>query len=557
MDNIKITGYGTYISPNRLPVEEVIHARHDENLEEKISKWDYFGVDYKSVPGKGEDTITISAMALKRALESSGVGKEGIKTAHLGTESPQYEVGNAAVHSAKLVGVGVVEPLSSTLTLENACNAWAGALVKSGADINLFSSIVNKILGKEEKGWKSVAIGADIAQAPKGGPLEKAAGAGGTAFILGNSKDPIAEIKEIAGCSEPIPDFFRREGQTTPNHYGTTTVLSYLQYVTKTIGRLLDKKPNLRVSDDIDHLAFHSPSGYMVRKEAKLLQGETVRVKLEGGVEEVTLERLLEKEDIRERIKINEEDYKTKIEPYLDVVKNVGNLYAGSTPTVIARIFDEGEPGDKILATSYGSGMGTKSFVIEMKDGMEGKRQEFPVKRQEDGKIINWKEYKELEEFNYHPTPPWKRASIEPLEGSETKEVSICGNCGLIYSPSLGSYFLRECLNPSCKNDQVRKEKLPQKARVKEIIEGSAPYEKSPDGVIVPIIGEVEPGETVEAVPRRIGDSEDLKDLEKKLEDCWEKLKDWKKGKLGVLSAFREVENTGRSGVLEHGWVYR
>lgn len=510
MDSFEIIGYGTYISPNQLPVEELISMRHDEKIEQRIGKWkDGLGVEFKSVAGQGEDTITISAMALRRALESSGIDKGEIESIHLGTESPQYEVGNAAGQVGKLVGI---KKLSSSLTSENACNAGIEALVKSGTDTNAFAGIVDRILQRKRgPSRKSVAIGADLAQASKGDPLEKATGAGGTAFILGKSSNPIAEVKEVAGYSTATPDFFRREGQSVPNHFGPTTVPAYLQHVTNAIGRLLKKKTNLALSDT-DHFAFHSPSSYMVKKQVKLLQGETAKGR--------NLEDLLE-EDVRERMKITEEDYKTKVEPYLDVVKNVGNLYSGSTPTVIARIFDQAEPGDKILATSYGSGASAKSLYIEVKDGIRDKRQGFPVKEQiESMREIGWKEYKKLKESRKKSDPDWKTAKIEPLGNSETREISICNNCGLIHFPSLGSYFIKECLNPKCEDGQVRKGELPRKARIKNLAQESAPYEESPEGVVVPIIGEVEPGETVEAVPRRI-------------------------------------KTDGEKGILEYGWAYK
>lgn len=201
------------------------------------------------------------------------------------------------------------------------------------------------------------------------------------------------------------------------------------------------------------------------------------------------------------------------------MVRKAGNLYSGSTPTVIARILDEAEPGDKILATSYGSGASAKSLYIEVKEGIKDKRQEVPVKEQLDNmKEIGWERYEELKRLNEASNPDWKTGTIKPLEGSEVREISICENCGRIYFPSLGSYFVKECLDPNCEDDQIRKEDLPREGRLVEIVE-KPPYERSPKGVVVPIIGEAT-GEDLEGVPRRI-------------------------------------KTEGKEGILEYGWAYK
>ncbi len=50
------------------------------------------------------------------------------------------------------------------------------------------------------------------------------------------------------------------------------------------------------------------------------------------------------------------------------VVNLMGNTYSGSSPTGLAACLDVAKPGDKILMTSFGSGAGSDSFIIQATD---------------------------------------------------------------------------------------------------------------------------------------------------------------------------------------------
>ncbi len=61
-----------------------------------------------------------------------------------------------------------------------------------------------------------------------------------------------------------------------------------------------------------------------------------------------------------------EEQYKTGLlTPY------IGNTYSGSTMNGLSAILDEAQPGDRILAVSFGSGAGSDAFDITVTDNIK------------------------------------------------------------------------------------------------------------------------------------------------------------------------------------------
>jgi len=74
---------------------------------------------------------------------------------------------------------------------------------------------------------------------------------------------------------------------------------------------------------------------------------------------------------------------------------SIGNTYSGAVPLGLAAILDVAKPGDRILATSYGSGAGADSFSITVKDLIEEKRNLAPLIRQmvESRVYLNYAQY--------------------------------------------------------------------------------------------------------------------------------------------------------------------
>src|SRR2546422_325844 len=122
-----------------------------------------------------------------------------------------------------------------------------------------------------------LAIGADVAQAERGDPLEYSCGAGAGAFVLGRT-DLIATIEDIAPFSSLFMDFWRRDQAAVPSHFGRTTVEAYKSHVIGAIANLFRKHPDLSLSE-FDAITFHQPSGYLPMKTCAALTEDNIKRK--------------------------------------------------------------------------------------------------------------------------------------------------------------------------------------------------------------------------------------------------------------------------------------
>jgi len=185
-----------------------------------------------------------------------------------------------------------------------------------------------------------MAIGADTAQSKPGDALEYTASAGGAAYIIGKD-DPIAIFEKnlTVSYTTDTPDFWRRERMRYPQHGGRFTGSeAYFKHIINAARKMMEivnKKP-----DDYDYLVLHMPNCKFPLRAAKILGFK-----------------------------------REKIEPSLEVVRNIGNTYSGSSLLGLARVLDNyAEEGDFILLVSYGSGAGSDAFSLEVTDAIEEKR---------------------------------------------------------------------------------------------------------------------------------------------------------------------------------------
>jgi len=314
-----IVGYGAYVPKFRIKVEEIakVWGEDAESIKSGL------GITEKSVPGIDEDSATIAVEAARRAVRHAGIDAKEIGAVYVGSESPPY-----AVKPTASIVVEAINASNSSMAadLEFACKAGTDGMQIINAEVD--SGMIKY----------GMAIGSDTSQGRPGDALEYTASAGGAAYIIGKDKNEvIADIIKTVSYVTDTPDFWRREGARYPSHGGRFTgEPAYFKHIINATN-LLFEQTGLKPSD-FAYAVFHQPNGKYPSAVAKQL----------GFTEE--------------QIK------------YGLLTPRIGNTYSGASLIGLAATLDVAKPGDKILVTSFGSGAGSDSFALEVKDPIEEKR---------------------------------------------------------------------------------------------------------------------------------------------------------------------------------------
>ncbi len=331
-----IVSYGSYIPRFRIKPEEIarVWGEDAENIKNGIY------VLSKSVPAPDEDVATISVEAARNSLRRSKVDPENIGAIFVGSESHPYAVKPTATIVAAALGVGF--KLFSA-DYEFACKAGTAAMqnVKAMVDADFIEY--------------GMAIGSDTSQGAAGDVLEYTASAGGTAMLLGK-KDVIAEINSTLSVTSDTPDFWRREGQPYPSHGERFTgEPAYFRHVIAASKEMMESQGT--TPKDYKYAVFHQPNGKFPTRAAKLLG-------------------------------FSEDQYKDGLlTPY------IGNTYSASMMTGLSAILDLANPGDRILAVSFGSGAGSDAFDITVTDHIESLERKAAPTIKEMISRVKWLDY--------------------------------------------------------------------------------------------------------------------------------------------------------------------
>ncbi len=333
---VGIVGYGAYIPRYRIKAEEIAKIWSGDSEISKKMKGE------KSVPNLDEDAVTMAVEASRSALALARIDPAKIGAVYVGSESHPYIVKSTSAIVAEAIEA---TPVMTAADLEFACKAGTAG----------FQAIMGMI--ESQMIEYGLGIGADTAQGRPGDELEYTAAAGAAAYIFGKAQT-IADIEGTYSFTTDTPDFWRREGQQFPRHAGRFTGdPSYFRHVLSATRGMLEKMGT--TVKDYDYFIFHQPNAKFPLQAADTLG--IPKEKLSAGL----------------------------LFPY------IGNTYSGAVPLGLAAVLDVAKPGQRILATSYGSGAGADSFSIQVNDLIEERRGNAPlVKSMIESKVyLNYAQY--------------------------------------------------------------------------------------------------------------------------------------------------------------------
>ncbi len=337
-----IVAYGAEVPVLRIKVEEIARAWKKDGANIAAG----LGVKEKAVASFDEDSCTLAVGAARKAIDNFEIEAQKIGAIYVGSESHPYAVKPTASIVADAIEAG---PELMAADLEFACKAGTAG--------------VQMCLGFAESKMieYGLSIGTDTAQGRPNDALEFTAGSGAGAIVVGgNEKEIIARCEATYSFTTDTPDFWRRPKEDFPMHAGRFTgEPAYFKHVLSASRAIMEKtgyKPK-----DFDYVVFHQPNAKFPLKAGKILGFEPEKFK----------EGLL--------------------------VPEIGNTYSGATMIGLCSVLDVAKPGERILATSYGSGAGSDAFVFETTENISKKRAKLPVKE-----MIKEKEYIDYAEYLKH-----------------------------------------------------------------------------------------------------------------------------------------------------------
>lgn len=329
-----IIGYGAYVPKYRVKIEDIADVWKKEATEIITG----LRVTEKAVPAFDEDAVTLAIIAAKNAFAMAGVKPTQIESVYFGSESHPYAVNPSSTIVAEYLGIG---RHFFAADLEFACKAATAGMQ---ATVGLINS---------KQTQYGLVIGSDTAQGRPHDILEYTASSAGVAYILGNKKtESLADILYMSSYTSDTPDFWRRDGEKYPSHFGRFTgEPAYFTHVISEGKKLLEQS-KLKPSD-FDYCVFHMPNGKFPRAAAKKL----------GFTPE-------------------------QLAPSLTVDK-IGNPYSAAALLGLSAVLDIAKPKQKIFFVSYGSGAGSDGFIFETTENIVKKQK----RNQPIMEMVSQKEY--------------------------------------------------------------------------------------------------------------------------------------------------------------------
>jgi hydroxymethylglutaryl-CoA synthase len=316
---VGIVGYGAYIPRYRLPAAEVARVWAGGGAGLPIKE--------KAVAGLDEDVITMSIEAARNALARAQIDPTRIRAVWVGSESHPYAVKPTSTVVAEAIGA---TPHTLAADWEFACKAGTEAMQ---AAIGFVGS------GMADY---ALAIGMDTAQGRPGDALEYTAGAGGAAYVLGPDVEAVAVFEGSYSFATDTPDFWRRAYEKYPEHGERFTgEPAYFKHITQAAEAYLQASGTR--PEDYRYAVFHQPNAKFPQRVARSLGFNADQI--EAG----------------------------------QLVRLIGNTYAGSALVGLTAILDVAQEDDRILLVSYGSGAGSDVFGLRVTGRLAERRGAAPL----------------------------------------------------------------------------------------------------------------------------------------------------------------------------------
>lgn len=327
-----ISGYGVYIPLYRIKLKEIATAwKEDTQLSGE-----------KSVAYFDENVLTLAYNACRNAIKHADIKPSEINALYLGTVSSPYIEASLAAPLANALGLP-----ENTEAVDFGASTRAGAVaLQAGLDAVKSGRLKNILI-----------VGSDVLVGAPGTSFEYTAGAGAAACILSNN-GVIAEYEDSFFYTTGFSDKWKNVESKYPSFgdAGFIRRYGYIEHVVKAVKGLLEKLGT--TAQSFNHIVLQQQESRMISEASKSL-GLTPE-QLKAGM---TLEYF-------------------------------GDTGSASILIGISAILDQAEPGQRILAVSYGSGSsGAFSFKVN---------KEIYDKREKSTPVKTFKENKEYIDYFTH-----------------------------------------------------------------------------------------------------------------------------------------------------------
>ncbi|CAH7668012.1 hydroxymethylglutaryl-CoA synthase [Phakopsora pachyrhizi] len=325
---------------------------------------------------------------------------------------------------------------------KNACYGGTAALF----------NVVNWVESNSWDGRLGLVVAGDIAVYADG-PARPVGGAGAVAMLIGPNAPLV--LKPTHGTHMTNSwDFYKPElASEFPQVDGPLTVVAYLSALDNVYDRFREKKairerlvgsdysgdPKAAVSlDSLDYVAFHGPYGKLVQKAtARMLYLDFLSNPDKKEFESVDRSLLSiprpktynNKEIEKTFMKLSSEIYKQKVEPTTQCMKRLGNMYTASLYGGLASFIDsegskDGLIGKSIGMFSYGSGLASSFFEIEVKGSIDHIRRKIDLRNRLDSMIVSpckeWIDALKVREETHNMSEFSPKGSISKLWQGQT-----------------------------------------------------------------------------------------------------------------------------------------